>query len=219
MAGNRDRLAPERAEFVRELEALKGDGSNVLVVGWDAVDAHAAICRRLLGDCGADAEKRYRLSVTDGRDTSRPDHDLGDPTRRRRIDYTALGVAAAGTDGPSDRSPIGRLGAEIVDAVDAFDAAADGLEPSQLRVCLTALDSILAVHSMESVFRLLQVTTTQVGRVDGMGHYHLPLERDHDAVNCFEPLFDATVEVRTRDGSLEQRWELRTRSSSGWVPL
>lgn len=236
MVGERGGAASEQAGFAQTLGTLKQEGSNVLLVGRETADAHALICHRLLGE--PEAEPRYRLFVTDDGDdvSGRNGDDISGSDRvvtrsaadecardvaTRTIDYSELELGAgSGIDEVSGRTPLGTLGIEITDAVDAFDDAADGLEPSELRVCVDSLVPLLEEHRLEKVFRLLHMTTSRVVHVNGMGHYHLPLERDHDAVNLFEPMFDAIVEVRTRDGSFEQRWELRDHEApTEWLPF
>lgn len=217
MAGERGGTAMERADFAQTLATLKRDGSNILLVGRETAGAHTDLCHRLHGE-SADGP-RYRLLVTDGREptTEPPDGTAGRIVRT--IDYSALEPTA--TDGAeSGPAPLGTLGIEIVDAIDTFQGDADGLEPSQVRVCVDSLVPLLEEHTAEKVFRLLHMTTSRVDNVQGMGHYHLPLERDHEAVHLLEPLFDAVVEIRARDGASEQRWELRDRgTSTDWLPV
>lgn len=217
---------PKASSFAQALGALKRRGSNVLVVGTGATAAHEGACSRLLGD--ANDEPRYRLLVrTEGpRCTNHCSHavDTADVTTRviSRADDPERGpneavspdVRIVGTD------LLSQLGMVVIEQITAFEDDADGLEPSELRVCVDSLVPLLAQHGPENVFRMLHVTTSRVRQVSGMGHYHLPIEPDHDVVNLLEPLFDATVEVRSREGTPEQRWHLRDqRTSSEWVSL
>lgn len=217
MASERGETAMERADFAQTLATLKRNGSNILLVGREATDAHADLCHRLHG-ASADGS-RYRLFVTDGGEpTVEPNGGTDGPTDRT-IDYSALEPVAT-DDAGNGPAPLGTLGIEIVDAIDTFQGDADGLEPSQLRVCVDSLVALLEDHTAEKVFRLLHMTTSRVDNVQGMGHYHLPLERDHEAVRLFEPLFDAVVEIRVRDGAYKQRWELRERETpTDWLPV
>ncbi len=209
---------PNRAGFARTLKALKRDGSNILFVGADTAGTHGLLCNRLLGKMGR--TRRYLLVVTDDRDRIPLDeHETGGTDRV--LDYSELECSDGSerTDG-GEQPPLGALGTEIIDTVDAFDDLAEGLEPSELRVCVDSLVPLLREHPPEKVFRLLHVMTSRVGQVRGIGHYHLPLERGHDAVALLEPLFDATVEIRTRGGSYEQRWQFRNREiATEWVPF
>ena len=66
-----------------------------------------------------------------------------------------------------------------------------------------------------------------------MCHVHLPVTPDSSVVDRFEPVFDATVEVRTvnhgeedennvdlRSAATEQRWHLHDVDvDSDWLPL
>ena len=218
MARERGGSAAEQTDFAQTLATLKHNGSNVLLVGTETVDAHAELCHRLMGESGD--ESRYRLLVTGGRDSrSGADRDPDDRTVRT-IDYSTLDLEAAGDAELNGRTPLGTLAVQVIEAVDEFEDAADGLEPSQLRVCVDSLVRLLEEHTAEKVFRLLHMTTSRVVHVQGMGHYHLPLGRDHEAVHLFEPLFDAVVEIRVREDAYEQRWELRDREQpTDWIPL
>ena len=225
MADNHGGPVLEQAGFAQTLAMLKQEGSNVLLVGAETADAHGELCHRLLGD-SAD-ESRYRLFVTDGgayrsnADHERPgtDHEPDGPAVQT-IDYTDLEITASGSDELSDRTPLGTLGIEIIETIDEFEEDAGGLEPAQLRMCVDSLTPLLEEHSAEKVFRLLHMVTSRVAHGQGMGHYHLPLGRDHDAVRLFEPLFDAVVEIRVRDGRFEQRWQLRDReTTTDWLPF
>ena len=220
MARERGGAAVEQADFAQTLATLKQEGSNILLVGTELTAAHTELCHRLLGDAGDDS--RYRLFVTDDREpVSETDHGATGE-RVRTIDYSTLELAASDGDALSGRTPLGTLGIEVIEAVDAFEDDADGLEPSQLRVCVDSLVQLLEEHTAEKVFRLLHMTTSRTVTAEGMGHYHLPLERDHEAVHLFEPLFDAVVEIRAREdgAAYEQRWELREgETATDWIPV
>ena len=123
-------------------------------------------------------------------------------------------------DHPGHFTATAAEGAEIVRAVDEFAGEQAGFAPAQLRLCVGSLEPLLADHDAEDVFRLLHVVTTRINHTGGMGHYHLPVDREHDAVSLLEPLFDALLEVRTRRGVVEQRWHFRDRdASSPWLPV
>ena len=218
MARERGGAAAEQTDFAQTLATLKRNGSNVLLVGTETVDAHAELCHRLMGD--SDDESRYRLVVTGDHDSLSGVAREPDDRTVRTIDYSTLELEATADAESSGRTPLGTLAIRVIEAVDEFEDAADGLESSQLRVCVDSLVRLLEEHTAEKVFRLLHMTTSRVVHVQGMGHYHLPLERDHEAVRLFEPLFDAVVEIRTREDAYEQRWELRDREQpTDWIPL
>lgn len=211
----------ESARFARTLETLKREGSNVLIVGADARGAHDAVCRRLCGPHGSPTEaverhgggrKHYHLFVT-GHADSPSSNDAGDTVER--IEY-AGGAASSASD---ERRSLETLGSEIIDSIADLDDDADGLGPSQLRVCVDSLVTLFRDHDAERVFRLLHITTSGVDHVNGMGHYHLTLDRDHEAVSLLEPLFDAVVELRSDDGDHEQRWHLRDQGTTDWISI
>jgi len=210
----------EGTEFSQALADLKRDGCNVLVVGSASEQADRGVCRRLLGDAGEDT--RCRLFVFTG---------SVDPGKRGS-DGTAAGDKvilqrdADATDGTPnwasavDDRMLSALCREFVAAVDEFAADRDGLDPGELRVCVDSLVPLLNDYASENVFRLLHMVTARVREADGMGHFHLPVNRDADAVNLLEPLFDAVVEVRVADGRSEHRWQLlESGVSSDWIGL
>ncbi|RQG90513.1 DUF7504 family protein [Natrarchaeobius chitinivorans] len=201
-----------RATFAHELRTLKHKGSNLLLVG-SGSGAHEAVCPRL---CGQSAhESRYRLFVTD--DAARCTDHRGDG-QVRTIEYTDPASGTGGSDG--DRTPLGYLGTEIIDTIDEFEEDVGGFEPSELRVCVDSLVPLLQEYDTEDVFRLVHVVTARVEQARGMGHYHLPVSRDHDAVVLLEPMFDAVVELRTRGNTHEQQWHLRDQDTeTDWIRL
>lgn len=223
MGSDHGSVGVESAAFARTLDTLKREGSNVLLVGAEASGAHEAVCRRLCGPHeSTDAQEqhqhqqRYHLFVTDHREQSSGSTDPnGTVERSERITY-AGNAADSSADG--HQSPEA-LGSEIIDTISELDTAANGFDPSELRVCVDSLVTLLQDHDPETVFRLLHITTSGVEHVNGMGHYHLTLDRDHEAVTLLEPLFDAVVELRSSDGDHEQRWHLRDQGSTDWVTI
>ena len=216
---------PETTTFAQTLGSLKENGSNMLLVGSGETSAHEAACHRLLGK--TEHESRYRLFVVTGEQRCRcPALETDDVVDGRRQVVThgdpfELFADDVGAETASKRAdPLGELGAAMIYAINEFDDDADGLEPSDLRVCVDSLVPLLQQYPSERVFRFLHMTTAQIKRAHGMGHYHLPVPRDHDAVNLFEPLFDAVVELRDANGTPEQRWHLRERNtSSDWIRI
>ena len=233
--------ALEHATFAHALDSLKQDGSNILLVGDSSSVAHRSGCERLLGEEGD--QSRYRLFVvteesccsrgwaaTHEDETDRYQYheqgskpDDADPTTkviRRIADDTDETTTPSVDESVVGTEMLNILGTEVIDTINEFDDAANGLGPSELRLCVDSLVPLLTDHSSENVFRLLHVLTLRVKQSSGMGHYHLPIDADHDAVNLLEPLFDAVVEVRNDDGVIEQRWTLRDqRTTSEWLPL
>lgn len=195
MGGDSDG-SPDGHAFAEMIAELRADGGDVLLVGREPT-AHASVCPRLLGD------RRRTLVVRTGDPTLRP---VGHPDGVEVVEY-----------GDGD-DPLGSLGTAVVGAIDDLEAAADGFDPGQFRLCVDSVAPLLENHSLENVFRLLHVLTVRVGAAGGIGHYHLPRERGHEAVGPLETLFDAVVELRIGEEGVEQRWELRDRDvESGWV--
>ncbi|WP_256300289.1 DUF7504 family protein [Haloarchaeobius salinus] len=220
---------PGSTTFAQTLSALKREGSSILLVGRTSATAHRAACGRLVGDSG---EPRQRLYVyTTGTETcgQGPSTDHRGETRILSQENEA-GVSASPEGVPDDIEEtvvgpqlLSTLGTAIIDAVDEMEADHE-LEPGELRLCFDSVTPLLREHKSQNVFRLLHMVTSRTRQADGMGHFHLPLDRDSDYVHLLEPLFDAVVEVRrTEDGDeerLEQRWHLRDRDAeSGWIEI
>ncbi|SFB95369.1 hypothetical protein SAMN05444422_103218 [Halobiforma haloterrestris] len=205
--------------FARTLERLKREGCNVLLVGANATDCHGVVCRRLCGAAGP--EPRRRLFVTDGEGPVAEDAAMergaasGNEVAVRDADHVGETIRI------DEHDSLGAIGIDIVEAIDDLEDEVGGFAPSELRLCMDSVAGLFREHDAERVFRLLHVTASRVDHIDGMGHYHLPLERDHDAVNLLEPLFDAVVELRVRsDGDRrEQRWHLREGETTDWISL
>ncbi|WP_049923426.1 DUF7504 family protein [Halopiger djelfimassiliensis] len=216
-------VGAESAAFAQTLGTLKRQGSNILLVGTSTSGAHEAVCHRLRGEVESGAEPgtdtRYRLFVTDTVDGCSIRENETETSRT--IEYADMDLAPESNAPRADnRTPLSTLGIEIIETIDAFDEDADGLEAAELRVCIDSLVRLLHEYDTERVFRLLHMTTSRVEHARGMGHYHLPLERDHDAVNLLEPMFDAIVELRARGEEYEQQWYLCDRdTTTEWIPI
>ena len=194
------------------LDALKRTGSNVLLVGAGTSDGHDAVCRRLGGDLAHDS--RYQVFVTDPATAGPTDcHAAG---TRRTIEYEPT----SNRQKSAVRAPLETLGVDVIETIDEFDADANGLEAGELRVCVRSLATLLQEHEAEHVFRLVHVLRSRIEQARGIGHYHLPVSPDHDAVRLLEPMFDATVDLRASDGVHEHRWHLRDREMrTDWIRL
>ncbi|QLG47596.1 DUF7504 family protein [Natrinema halophilum] len=224
MEDERGGLVSDNATFARTLDTLKQEGSNILLVGADAPEAHQMACQRLLG--ATDRDSRYRLFVTGGETrVSCGRTDGASDERVRTIDYSNTRLDPDGTgeeESAADGglpSP-GTIGVAIIEAIDELAETAEGFDPAELRVCVDSLVPLLQEHDAETMFRLLHVTTSRTDKARGMGHYHLPIPVDHDAVNLFEPMFDAIVTVRSRDDRSEHQWFLReTETTTDWLEL
>lgn len=224
MDDERGGLASTDVTFARTLDTLRQEGCNILLVGAEAPEAHESACERLLG--APECDSRYRVFVCgDETQVSCGKTHGATAERVRTIEYATKGVETDGRTEPESAANGGRpspgmIGVEIVEAVDELAETAAGFEPADLRVCVNSLVPLLQDHDAETVFRLLHVVTSRVEQARGMAHYHLPVRPDYDAVNLFEPMFDAIVTVRSRDGCTEHQWYLREAdTTSEWLDL
>lgn len=219
-----------RSTFAQALGDLKRRGSNILVVGGPAPAAHEAACERLLGE--TDSGRDRLLVLTDGSFDRSAAHEghvdasvLTFPSATRG-GATAAAGGSGGPSAPAAPSPdatrqvperdLAALAAAVDDELDATDDA----EPGGLRLCLDSLLPILEEHERGEVKRFLTAVGNRVRAVRGMGHYHLPIARDADAVRDIESAFDAVVEVRTDAEGARQRWHIPEDGiDSGWLEL
>ncbi|MFC6825857.1 DUF7504 family protein [Halopelagius fulvigenes] len=112
------------------------------------------------------------------------------------------------------------LGLQIARTIDQFDGIASGLAPAELRVAFDCLPTLLSEYDRETVFRFVHVLGNNVRSVGGMAHFRLPQDRRAETVRLFEPLFDATVELRLDGHELAQRWHFRDADiSSEWLSI
>lgn len=215
---------PDSTTFAQTLSELKREGSSLLVVGQASDAAHEAACRRLLGVDGD--EPRHRLFVlTDAADgcAAIP----ADPAEGGTTTVVVQGDGGRTSPVPDHASLttvegelLGQLGSTALGAVDELEADHDGFDPAEFRFCFDSVRPLLSDHRSETVFRLLHMLTSRVRQSDGMGHFHLRLDHENDYVRLLEPLFDAVVEVRSGEETIEQRWHLRDREvTSDWVEL
>ncbi|MGM0604466.1 MAG: DUF7504 family protein [Halobacteriota archaeon] len=231
--GGNDQSAHERAvSLVRELDSLKRNGSNLLVVGSSRHVAHPIACRSFLGDSGAGPRTRLFVVLENGTDVASrlPEHQVG-PTS------ADIGVVQCVPHSRSTAVSIGRetepsipdeaiestdslaeLGIEISAQIERLDDEHGGLPPAALRVCVDSLAPLFERHGDETVFRFLHLLNARIRTVNGMGHVHVPVDRDSEYVRLIEPLFDATIEVRQDDHAVLQRWHLRESGlSTDWL--
>ena len=225
----RETSAGESASFARALASLKRRGSNLLLVGPAYESAHLPASRRLMGD--ADSPRERLLVLTD-RDAARGTRLPEDAEPVRTVEHRTLTRSAAARPAPSpaplsisgpDGEPhdsLVALGNEVADEIEAADERAGGLAPGQLRVCLDSLAPLLEEHDRQRVVAFLHAMTSDVDRVNGMAHYHLPVPRDAEVVGFIEPIFDAIVELRVGTDGPQQRWTLTDgRGATDWLAL
>ncbi len=223
----------EGISFAHALATLKEQGSALLVVGTVPDEMFAKASATMLGDPAADPPRR-RLVVT-------PEPNRESAVRRLRetgplsSEYARLITrgeqarsAAAGGASLDEVTPrthvidgsIHELGTTIADVIEEFDLFAGGLDPAEFRMGFECLPTLLSAHGRETAFRFLHVVVAQARAVSGLVHFRLPRDVDAEVVRLFQPLFDATVELRIDGGSLDQRWHFRDRDiTSDWLPV
>lgn len=221
----------ETAALVQELDALKERGSNLLIVGSRMPAAHRAACRQFLGEANAESRRRL-LALADPCtpvDERLPDAGAGRDALRV-VRYATSNRSAAAAEPAArpiesgraavEHDDIGEFGRDLSRAIAEFEAASGGLAPAELRLCFDSLTPLLSEYEPETTFQFLHLLTQRVRSVNGMGHYHLTIDRDARTVGLLEPLFDAVIELCLEDGDLHQRWYLRDSGlTTGWLQL
>ncbi|WP_158056934.1 DUF7504 family protein [Halorussus halophilus] len=229
MCGEVGRGSPEAAaRFRHRLSTLKQNGSNILVVGTDALPV---ACERLLGE--SDAKPRRRLLVTtDATPTTARARLEAVRARTARDSATILdwdGVSrGTSADGPGESSvrvapveaDLDALETAVEEAIETFEADSGPLSPAELRVCFDSLTPLVGEYERRDLRRFLLRLSETVTGVNGMAHYHVSATFDSEVVRSLRPLFDAVVEVRRDDEQVEQRWHLVDEDiTTEWLPL
>lgn len=211
--------------FSRELAALKRQGCTVLVVGEAGRVSSRAACHQLLGD--ETTATRRRVVVTTG-PTPGVDRRLdGIPSEHTTIVRRRAATRSAGSNQVVEEPPapavtvvdpdLDVLGRAILLAIDEHDVP--DLEPAALRVCVDGLGPLLADHSRQDVSEFVACLVDRIASANGMGHAHLRLAFEHEAVAALRPRFDVVVELRPGDPP-EQRWHLDGADLvTDWLPV
>jgi hypothetical protein len=228
------------SSFAHALATLKEQGSALLVVGSIPEEMFAKASATMLGDPDADPPRR-RLVVTPEPGRERALRRLRD-TGPLSSEYARLvtrgerarsGATTAGTGGdaggsglgPTPRThvidgPVYEVGVAITEVIEEFDLFAGGLAPAEFRMAFDCLRTLISEHGRRTAFRFVHAMLGQVRSVSGMVHVCLPREPSAEVVKLFEPLFDATVELRIDGSTLDQRWRFRDRDlTSDWLPV
>ncbi len=219
----------ETAELARSLAAMKRSGCWLLVAGRAAGHEHGRACERLLGE--ADECPRRRVLVEAAPDRADAPGGVGPDATRIAVaggQVRQTGAVASrpsggpGVGGPDEgvpRTDLPGLADACVSEVTAIERTAD-LAPAELRFCVDSLVPLVEANDVDAVASLVETVGERVRAARGMGHVHLPVARDSDAVERLRPLFDAVVEVRGCAGRVEHRWHVRTADvTSGWLEL
>ncbi|AZH26135.1 DUF7504 family protein [Haloplanus aerogenes] len=219
--------------FAHALATLKEQGSALLVVGSVPEEMFADASATMLGDPSADPPRR-RLVVA-------PEPNRSSAIRRLRetgplsSEYARLVTrgeearSAAAASRPLDQitprthvidGSIRDLGTTVAEVIEEFDLFAGGLDAAEFRMAFDCLPTMLSAYGRETAFRFVHVMVAQARAVSGLVHFRLPRDMDSELVRLFQPLFDATVELRIDGGELNQRWHFRDRDlTSDWLPL
>jgi hypothetical protein len=139
------------------------------------------------------------------------DYDHGHGSTRGATTPATPGTPPEPAGGPRLRSVGGRpgeVGAAVSEELERLETAADGFDPTECRVGFDYLSGLRAAHGDDVSFGFLYTLRGQVRSLEGLLHVRLLRPRDTEAVRTFEPLFDATLELRANGAGLEQRWHL-----------
>jgi hypothetical protein len=222
----------EGISFAHALATLKEQGSALLVVGSVPEEMFAQASATMLGAPDAEPPRR-RLVVTPKSNRERGVRRLRE-TGPLSAEYARLITggerarsAAAGRslDEVSPRThvvdgSVGDLGTTITDVIEEFELFAGELAPAEFRMAFDCLPTLLATYGRETAFRFVHAVVSQSRAAAGLVHVGLPRDVTAEVVRLFQPLFDATVELRIDGGSLDQRWHFRDRDlTSDWLPV
>lgn len=216
--------------FAAALQSLKQDGCTLLVVGTAPDFVSESVCQDMLGDSSFSTRRRL-IVATDGdlsdacaRLSTTGDHV--DPTTVQVLSFHSTARTATTQSPPQPTavpvdhvsgSTLTDLGIAVSEAITEFEAQESDLDPAELRVCLDSLTP-LADYDRKTLFQFLDLLNSRIRRASGMGHMHLPIERDTELVHLLEPLFDAVVELRVKNDQPQQRWHIPDADiQSGWI--
>ena len=193
----------ETGAFTQSLASLKQQGCALLVAGPVRDGTHLQLSRRLLGEEGSETRRRLVvLTDCNGSSNRRPDSSVDEDTYRV-IDRRPAMRSAASCASPSSVD-ISTLERDTINAIDDFDAAANGLAPAELRVCVDSLRPLVERYGWDGVEPFLATITERIHETHGMGHIHFSGDLDCVTVTELSPLFDIIIEVRPD----EHRWHL-----------
>ena len=214
------------------LSTLKSHGSNLLVVGAVGPDIHQRVCHRFLGD--DTFAPRQRLFVLTGADQhtgikqylTRPHSptvstwviNYSPDTRAASHDTSLDAELTISAEVEPENFP--ELKTAVTNSIADIQDHKENLSPAELRICVDSLLPLIDEHGREAVARLVYPVAQQIRAAQGMGHFHLPVTPELTIVKEFEPMFEATIELRMDQGLPQQRWHLRDLNMmSEWLPV
>lgn len=211
--------------FASALDELKQEGALLLVLESAGSDASSAGCRRMLGDdVAADRRRLFVLTDTD----SRAHHGVravGGDTDQRAVAYRTAARSAVATSGTDTTIPTTTVDAGLDALADRVKAEVEALAPpdgydaGQLRVCLDALDELIANDDLIDVLEFAKSLRRVARERSAIAHVHVGDHVPAIAVEGVLPQFDAVVEVADDDDP-RQRWHLPDESlSTRWLEL
>ncbi|WP_276301220.1 DUF7504 family protein [Halorussus lipolyticus] len=219
-------------EFQEVLKRFKHDGCNLLVTGAVSKDVTVQATRTLLGAPNAERKRVVALAnsrrgnvaerLPTGVDSDDSDVWIIDQqTCQRSIPKAAQGGEVEFPTVDGDKDALTNLREEVIVAIDYFQRAEDGLDPSELRLSVSSLGRLAHEHDADAIARFVRSVSAMVQGVHGMAHYHLARPDDDEIVDRLSPLFDARIELRKRDGlPTEQRWHVpEYEQTTDWVRL
>lgn len=228
--GGSDRQESDR--FAAYLSELKERGSATLVVGELPREYYASFCDDMLGDSAAGPRCRLRVTTDEVSDLAKrvesgPSAAAGRPQTQHVVTSFDTRSATSASAIAREHEPVthvddaslAALGVTISREIEKFEELNDGLEPAELRVCFDSLLPLIKEFGEEQVFKFLHILTGRIRSTSGMGHFHLQVESDDLVVDKFAEIFDAVIELTTRNEQLIQCWHVRDRDiTSGWIP-
>ncbi|WP_458208330.1 DUF7504 family protein [Haladaptatus sp. NG-SE-30] len=205
-------------EFTRELQQLKRRGCNLLLVGSVPDSVLSTACRKFFGD---PEERRYRVAVLSGTNRTAIGERLstsGAPKTTTVITHATEVSSDSPVSSVHVDESVPELAGAISETITSFQTDG-GLRSGELRLGLDSLETLFTRYEQTAVEQFLDNVTGQVRGANGMGHFVLPREYDHELVADVSTVFDGIVEYQVGDGG-QERWHIPDRDlRSPWLPL
>lgn len=213
------------------LATLKRRGCNILIVGTVPEWVRDRMSAQLLGDDTLDRVRLFALCdrniATVHRRLKLAESDGSDTYVCTYTDDTTAGASSGRSRGadvhhPQPPSPSASTPATVSDTlsdtITDIDRERGGLAPAELRLCLDALDPLVATDAVSDPAANLQAVCEAVVDVGGMGHYILRTPATAPAVRAIQSCFDVTIELAVNDGVPRHRWHLHdTGEKTDWL--